>query len=139
MENEKNLNITSDKVLDAANLELESYPVKVSTAGETVIADFKTKIEHDRILGIVCVDTQSVDSAKGLVNIEVSGQKIICQDRIHKFLIQKTSSLSLMEAAKKLDVPVTTSDVRILFQDQNTGSIAPYYVYFYALVSKRKM
>jgi hypothetical protein len=137
MENEKNLN-TAQNVLDSANLELESYPVKVTTAGETVIADFKTKIEHERIVGIVCLDTQSVDSAKGLVQIEVSGQKIICQEKLHKFLIQKTSSLSLTEAAKKLDIPVTTSDVRILFQDQNTSLSSPYYVYFYALVTKRK-
>jgi len=106
------------------NLELESYEMKVANDGDIVKGDFKTKIEHKKVLGIFITHRVAsggfANNPNSTLSIKVDRNFVLAQGLFHYNLIEKTPYLTVYEAAWRTDIKINTSDVTIEYRDGST-------------------
>ncbi|MCF6183100.1 MAG: hypothetical protein L3J56_00495 [Bacteroidales bacterium] len=117
------------------NLELESYELKITSNGQIIKKDFKTKIEHKKVLGVFVthrIPTNSYgNNRNSRLSIKVDRNFILAQGLFHYNLIEKTENLTIYEVAWRTDINVNTSDVNIEYHDGATVNTAySAYVHF---------
>ncbi len=128
--------LTENKFIEnMPNLELESYEIKISSNGQVIKKDFKTKIEHKKILAVFVthrIPTNSYgNNRNSRLSIKVDRNFILAQGLFHYNLIEKTESLTIYEVAWRTDININTSDVSIEYHDGNTVNTAySAYVHF---------
>jgi len=122
------------------NLELESYELKVSTPGQTLKKDFKTKIEHKKVSGVFVTHRTPtgglMSNRNSMVGIQVDRNYVFTQGLFHYTLLEKTEGLTIYEVAWRTDIQILTSDVHIEYKDGNTVLADPYYVYVHFICLK---
>ncbi len=124
-------------IFNEQNLELESYEIDVTSAGQLVPVNANTKIEHGKILGVFvsCRGTASANY-NSLFSVEVDNVRIISNDDIHFQLFEKTAYNNLIDVAWKTDIDISTSNVRILYKD-GSNITPPYKAYVHFICRKK--
>lgn len=113
------------------NLELETFEMKIGTANQVITKDFKTKIEHKKVLGVFL--THRVPTGGTAFNrnsrlaIQIDRNYVFNQGLFHYSLLEKTEALTIYETAWKTDINIDTSDVRIEYHDG--GTVTPPYTF----------
>ncbi len=124
---------------DVPNLELESFELKVTSAGQKISKDFKTKIEHKKVLGVFTLFRNGDDNAgtnyDSKLSIQVDRNYIVADGMFHFVLIEKTNNYSVYEAAWRTDVKIDASDVHIEYADGNSVTV-PYKVNVFFICEK---
>ena len=117
------------------NLELESYEIKIASNGQVIKKDFKTKIEHKKVLGVFVTHRVPTggfaNNRNSRLSIKVDRNFILAQGLFHYNLIEKTESLTIYEVAWRTDISINTSDVAVEYHDGSTVNTAySAYVHF---------
>lgn len=128
--------LTENKFIEnMPNLELESYEIKIANAGQVVKKDFKTKIEHQKVLGVFVTHRIPTggfsNNRNSRLSIKVDRNFVLAQGLFHYNLIEKTESLTIYEVAWRTNININTSDVSIEYHDGVTVNTAySAYVHF---------
>jgi len=105
-----------------SNLEIQSFPLTVSSAGQIVSSvSQRTKIEYKKIKGVAIL-SNGVFAAKdvqGSIAIELNKKRIISPDYFPKNALEITNSIAMYVAAHPVDIDINTSDVDITFKDES--------------------
>jgi hypothetical protein len=117
------------------NLELESYEIPINSGGEIVKKDFKTKIEHKKVVGVFVthrIPTGGFShNRNSRLSIKVDRNYVLAQGLFHYNLIEKTENLTIYEVAWRTDININTSDVAVEYHDGDTvGTNYSAYVHF---------
>ncbi len=122
-----------------SNLELESYEMKVSSAGQILRKDFKTKIEHKKIMGMFLTHRVPTGGTSANRNsrlaIQVNRNFIFSQGLFHYTLLEKTEALTIYETAWRTDININNADIQIEYHDGSTVT-PPYSVYVHLICQK---
>lgn len=128
--------LTENKFIEnMPNLELESYEIPIKTVGGIVKKDFKTKIEHKKVLGVFITHRIPTggfaNNRNSRLSIKVDRNYVLAQGLFHYNLIEKTESLTVYEVAWRTNIDINTSDVAIEYHDGGTtGTAYSAYVHF---------
>lgn len=121
------------------NLELESYELPITVAGASVTGNFKTKIEHKKVLGMFLthrVASGAVDANRNaLISVKIDRKYVFCQGLFHYTLLEKTDQLTIYEVAWRTDVDIDTSEVEVMYTDGSTV-VVPYSLYVHFIMQK---
>lgn len=121
------------------NLELESFEIPIKTSGEIVKKDFKTKIEHKKVLGVFITHRTPTGGFSNNINsrlsLKVDRNYVLAQGLFHYNLIEKTESLTIYEVAWRTDININTSDVAIEYHDGGTVN-SKYSAYIHFICQK---
>ncbi len=97
------------------NLEYELCEIDI-TSQYVIDKDFKTKIEHDSIVGVfVLSELDSLYDSR--MSIQVDRKFILAEGRFHFSLIEKVKGQSIAEAMYRTDIKIDTSDVHVSYLD----------------------
>ena len=133
----KELVRTNQFLENIPNLELENYTLKVATSGSSISLDgLKTKIEHDKVLGIFTIADNANTNYGSELSIQID-RKFVVTDGMFDFgLIKKGVDMNVYQSAWRTDIDINTSDVKILMKDSGRASV-PYNVHVYFICRKR--
>lgn len=113
------------------NLEIETHSFNVPNQS-VIDLDFKTKIEHKRLLGIFITKTSSAESE---IALSLNRKPIVADGYFPTALISKHYTLSVEETAWRLDFPIATTDFNVKFKDL-APAYAPYDVRVHLICEK---
>jgi hypothetical protein len=134
----KNLVLSNQFLENIPNLEIEHYELLVKTSGQTVNLDgLKTKIEHDKILGVFTISDNANSNYGSQVSVQIDRQFVIADGMFDIDLIKKGVDMSVYESAWRTDIDINTSDVKIIVQDSGRATV-PYKMHVYFICRKRE-
>ncbi len=129
---------SSDNLYNEPKLEIETFKIDITTAGQTVSVTGQTKIEHGKVLGIFTSCRGTADTNYNSVfKIEIDDKKIIADDYLQFHLFEKTAYNEIQGVAWKTDLKVDASRVAISYKDGSTLAV-PYKAYVYLICRKKQ-
>jgi len=122
------------------NLELEVFKIPVTTGGTLQSLDFKTKIEHNKVVGIFTALKGAADAASvnfgSQIRISIDSKPLVSNDMFQFFLLEKNNYSSISQVAWKTDFAIQSSDVKIEYKDGSNVN-PPYTAYVYFICQKK--
>ncbi len=129
--------ISKQNSFDESNLEIEEYSVHIANAGINKMPVRQTKAEHETLLGIfTSYRGNGADLLGCKFRIMIGNDTVISRDYLEFFLLEKTSYISVKDAAWKMDKYINSSDVNIEFDNQSGAN--GFTVNFYFITRKKK-
>jgi hypothetical protein len=120
------------------NLELEAFSIVVENAKDIVKINTKTKIEHDKVLGVfLLINGGTISNYKSKLSVTINSQAIVSAEPFNAFVIEKTTAISVVESMWNVDRKINSSDVAIRYEDSGEIGTA-YTATLYFVCSKRK-
>lgn len=120
------------------NLELEAFEIVIPNANDIIKISTKTKIEHDKIIGIfLLINGGTISNYSSKISIAINSESIVSSEPFNAFVIEKTTALSVFESMWVIDKEISSSDVAIKYED--SGEIGSgYTATLYFICSKKQ-
>jgi hypothetical protein len=136
----KQLIINNQFLETIPNLELETYEIPVTSAGQEVKITSKTKIEHEKVLAVFLTHRNSAGTLQANRNsklsIQIDRKYVFTEGEFHYTLLEKSEGMTIYESSWRTNIRINNSDVEVKYTDGST--VTPPYSAYVHLICKKK-